>query len=261
MGRIAWKWPLAVAAGVVLFALIFMDTYFAANRLTAKSLLFQQALAWTDLGKSATVLVPTAFLLVASSFVSWRRLRPRTRFLLLNQTAMSAYLFLSVGLAGLVVNLLKPLIGRARPSLYLELGAYHFDPLTFHFRFASFPSGHASVVGATAMGIALLFPRLRVPMLILALWLATTRVFVGSHFMSDVFAGLMIGAWFAYAMAVVCSAHGLLFDASEGMLPRPKRTFRILPASIRAEGSGLQARYLGRSRIVSERAATQARTD
>jgi undecaprenyl-diphosphatase len=93
------------------------------------------------------------------------------------------------------------------------------------------------------MGIALLFPRLRVPMLILALWLATTRVFVGSHFMSDVFAGLMIGAWFAYAMAIVCSAHGLLFDASPGMLPKPKRTFHILPASIRTEWSGVLARF------------------
>ncbi len=261
MGRIAWKWPLAVAAGIVLLALIFLDTYFAANRLTAKSLLFQQALAWTDLGKSATVLVPTACLLIATSFVAWRRLRPRTQLLLLNQTSISAYLFLSVGIAGLVVNLLKPLIGRARPSLYLELGTYHFDPLTSHHRFASFPSGHASAVGAAAMGIALLFPRLRVPMLILAIWLATTRVFVGSHFMSDVFAGLMIGAWFAYAMAVVCAGHGLLFDASQGMLPRPKKTFHILPAWIRAQWSRVQSRYSGRSHIVSERAAAQARAD
>lgn len=261
MGRIAWKGPLAVAAVIVLLALVSIDTYFAANRLTAKSLLFQQALAWTDLGKSATVLVPTALLLIASSFVAWRRLRPRTQILLMNQAAMSAYLFLSVGLSGLVVNLLKPLIGRARPSLYLELGTYHFDPLTTHFRFASFPSGHASVVGATAMGIALLFPRLRVPMLILALWLATTRVFVGSHFMSDVFAGLMIGAWFAYAMAIVCAGHGLLFDASQGMLPRPKRTFHILPAWIRAQWSRVRARYPGRSRIASGRAAAPALTD
>ena len=261
MERIAWKWPLAVTAGIVLLALVSMDTYFAANRLTAKSLLFQQALAWTHWAKSTTVLVPTACLLIASSLVTWRRLRPRTQLLLLNQTAMSAYLFLSVGLAGLVVNLLKPMIGRARPSLYLELGAYHLEPWTLNFRFASFPSGHASVAGAAAMGIALLFPRLRAPVLILALWLATTRVFVGSHFMSDVFAGLMIGAWFAYAMAVVCSAHGLLFDASQGMLPKPKRTFHILPAGIRSEWSGVQARYFGRSRIVSERAAMQARTD
>lgn len=251
MGRIPWKWPLAVALAIVLLALVTIDTYFAANRLTATSLLFKQALAWTHWGKSATVLVPTAFLLIASSLVTWRRLRPRTQILLLNQTAMSAYLLLSVLLAGLMVNLLKMMIGRARPSLYPELGAYHLEPWTLDARFASFPSGHSSVAGAAAMGLALLFPGLRVPALMLALWLATTRVFVGSHFMSDAFAGLMIGAWFAYALAIVCAAHGLLFDAPRGILPRPKRTFHILPAGMRAEWSGIWRRYFDRSHILA----------
>ncbi|WP_085462750.1 phosphatase PAP2 family protein [Mesorhizobium australicum] len=247
MGRIAWKWPLTVAFAIVLFTLFTIDTYFAANRLTANSPLFVQALAWTHWGKSATILVPTACLLIASSLVAWRRLRPRTQLLLLNQTAMSAYLLLSVLLSGLVVNLLKQMIGRARPSLYPELGAYHLDPWTLHTRFASFPSGHSSVAGAAAMGLALLFPALRVPALILALWLATTRVFVGSHFMSDVFAGLMIGAWFAYALAIVCASHGLLFDVSQAILPTPKKTFHIVPAGMRAEWRGMRRRYFGRS--------------
>lgn len=234
MGRIAWKGPLAAAVVIVLLTLITVDTYFAANRLTAQALLFKQALAWTHWGKSGTVLIPTAIVLIASSLVTWRQLRPRTQLLLLNQTALSAYLFVSVALSGIVVNLIKPLVGRSRPSLYPQLGTFHVDPLTFHIRFASFPSGHASVAGAAAMAIALLFPRLRVPVLILALWLATTRVFVGSHFMSDVFAGLMIGAWFAYAGAVVCSAHGLLFEASPGRLPRPRSTFHVVPRSMHA---------------------------
>lgn len=258
MGRIVWKWPLAVAVAIVLFALVTIDTYFAANRLAAKSPLLEQALAWTHWGKSATILVPTACLLVGASLVPWRRLRPRAQLLLLNQTAMSAYLLLSVLLAGLVVNLMKPMIGRARPSLYPELGAYHLDPWTFQTRFASFPSGHSSVAGAAAMGLALLFPALRVPALILALWLATTRVFVGSHFMSDVFAGLMIGAWFAYALAIVCAAHGLLFDASRGILPRPKKTFHILPAGVRTEWRGMRRRYSARPSLPVDRACADA---
>lgn len=239
MERIVWKGPLAVAAVVVLLTLVTIDTYFAANRLTAQSLLFKQALAWTHWGKSGTILFPTAIVLIASSLVAWRRLRPRSQLLLLNQTAMSAYLFLSVALAGLVVNLIKPMVGRARPSLYLELGAFHLDPWTFHARFASFPSGHSSAAGATAMGIALLFPPLRIPALIVALWLASTRVFVGSHYISDAVAGLMIGAWFAYAGAVVFSAYGLLFETSPGGLPRPRATFHVLPRSMQAQWAGL----------------------
>jgi undecaprenyl-diphosphatase len=233
MGPVVWRWPLAVMIALVALAMVALDTIVAANRLPADSALLRYALAWTDVGKTYTILVPTLILLIGSSLVDWGRLKPRARLLWLQWTALSAYLLVSVMLTELILTLVKYAIGRARPSLFSELGAFHFDPLMFHFRYASFPSGHSGTAGSAAMGLALLFPRLRFPLLVLALWLTATRIFVVAHYPSDAIAGLMIGAWIAYVMALVFAKHGLLFETSGGWLPRPRRTFHLLPRSLR----------------------------
>lgn len=66
---------------------------------------------------------------------------------------------------------------------------------------ASFPSDHAVMAGAVAMGLALAHGRhaLAWTGARLAVLMAATRVYVGAHFPLDVVAGLLVGAAIALA--------------------------------------------------------------
>lgn len=57
----------------------------------------------------------------------------------------------------------------------------------------SFPSDHATMAGAVAVGLLLVNRRLGAVAAALALLMAATRVYVGAHFPLDVVAGLLLG--------------------------------------------------------------------
>ena len=67
----------------------------------------------------------------------------------------------------------------------------------------SFPSDHATVAGAVAMGLLLANRRWGSAAAIAAVLMALTRVYVGAHYPGDVVAGLALGA------AVAATGHAL----------------------------------------------------
>jgi undecaprenyl-diphosphatase len=97
---------------------------------------------------------------------------------------------------------LKEAVGRERPHLPpgepQPLIAMPSDP--------SFPSGHATVAFACAVMIAMLVPRLAVPVLVLATAIAFSRVYVGVHFPLDVIAGAALGTAAAIALRRLAAA-------------------------------------------------------
>lgn len=97
----------------------------------------------------------------------------------------------SLGAASFVSNVLvKPLIGRRRPDLERTMLArrIHRKPWT-----SSFPSGHAASAAAFAAGASMELP-LAGPILVpLAVAVAYSRVHVGVHYRSDVWAGAAVG--------------------------------------------------------------------
>jgi membrane-associated phospholipid phosphatase len=107
--------------------------------------------------------------------------------------------FLTVVVLGQVVltNLTKSIVDRSRPNIHRLTG----------FSGASFPSGHAATAAATFAAVALLLGRgrsRRTQILLaagaagIAAGVATTRVLLGVHWLTDVIGGLAIGwAWFA----------------------------------------------------------------
>ena len=113
--------------------------------------------------------------------------------------------FMAVVVIGqvIVTNLTKLLVGRARPGPLN--GVTHLTG----FSGSSFPSGHAATAAATFAAVALLVGRRRSQRTKaflaagaagIAVGVATTRVLLGVHWLSDVLAGLAIGwAWFAIA--------------------------------------------------------------
>jgi membrane-associated phospholipid phosphatase len=163
----------------------------------------------THWGKAQWVLVPTGVLFLSAwLFHRWTTMgRPWMPSL---SVRVSAYLFASTGTAELLSSLLKGLFGRPRPQLVETAGMFTLSPISVDAHYLSFPSGHACAVGATCMGITLLWPRTRFIMLPAGLWLGFTRVFVGAHYPSDVIVGLVLGAYIAILMAMLFERQRLL---------------------------------------------------
>jgi membrane-associated phospholipid phosphatase len=132
------------------------------------------------------------------------------------------YFFLTIGSASALVHLLKAVIGRARPELFAELGAYSLSPMTGNTIFESFPSGHSAAVGAFFGAFALLVPRLRPLFVAGAVLIGVSRIIVGAHYPSDVAAGLLVGLWCALMVAFVFARHNALFRLDGAGWPRPK---------------------------------------
>jgi undecaprenyl-diphosphatase len=85
---------------------------------------------------------------------------------------------------------LKYLIGRERPYVANPFP----EPLMSTQLDLSLPSGHAATSFAGATLLALVVPRLAVPLLGLAAAIAWSRVYVGVHYPSDIVAGAALGA-------------------------------------------------------------------
>lgn len=95
--------------------------------------------------------------------------------------------------AGLLVQSLKILIGRARP--FMNFGdSYFIGPHLFQNGFDSFPSGHATASFAIATFFTVCYPSLKYLLLPLALLISISRVVYGHHFLTDVIVGGIIGA-------------------------------------------------------------------
>ncbi len=57
----------------------------------------------------------------------------------------------------------------------------------------SFPSGHTITAFAVALPVGLFYPELQVWLFVAALLIASSRIMLGMHFLSDVIAGSIIG--------------------------------------------------------------------
>ncbi|WDZ86225.1 phosphatase PAP2 family protein [Micromonospora cathayae] len=66
----------------------------------------------------------------------------------------------------------------------------------------SFPSNHSTIAGALATGTVLLWPRLGLLAVPLALLAAASRVFVGVHYPHDVVGGVLLGALVVTALVL-----------------------------------------------------------
>jgi undecaprenyl-diphosphatase len=86
----------------------------------------------------------------------------------------------------LVVQLMKRTVVRSRPARS-GLHTAVREPDRF-----SFPSGHAAAAMSVALGYAVAFPALAVPLLAVALLVGFSRVRLGVHFPGDVLAGQAI---------------------------------------------------------------------
>lgn len=106
----------------------------------------------------------------------------------------SAAVAVSAGIALFLI--LKRVCGRRRPSERHYCWASLLPPDQF-----AFPSGHTLTAFAVAVSLGRAYPRLSPWLLLCAVSIGVSRVLLGMHFLSDVFAGAVLGAALGFSAA------------------------------------------------------------
>lgn len=170
----------------------------------------------TDSGKAVWVLVPAAMLVCGLYLYHRGEIRLRhNRFSGLSLQIM-IWFFLTVTGTSLAACLIKNIIGRARPKLYDTAGPLAFEPFTFSYDYAAFPSGHATTICVLAATLAILWPRARIFLFAAACWIAATRFLVGSHFFSDAVCGALLGFSLPYLVRDHLARRRMIFEMHDG---------------------------------------------
>jgi lipid A 4'-phosphatase len=154
----------------------------------------------TQFGLSKGYLIIAAVLCLSLRLAAWRARDARLAAALVQNAYRALFLFLAVAVSGLVTDLIKIVVGRARPKLLFADGFHGFTWGATQSDYWSFPSGHATTVAALAVGLTLLWPRGAALYAALALLVAASRIIIGVHYVSDVLTGLAIGGGTAWAI-------------------------------------------------------------
>ncbi|SNY93482.1 undecaprenyl-diphosphatase [Cohaesibacter sp. ES.047] len=217
-----WQLILVVMASLVALGFLFFDEAAGHWRSTISGETYHFFRAYTDFAKSEVILVPAGITVLALGLLPWHRLDKASVAVVTRFQMFGLYAFVAVAGSGISNNLIKMMIGRARPRYFDQLGPHHFDPPGFSSGFQSFPSGHSATAGAMAIIFILLFPRLKWIWLGVAFWIGVSRIVVGAHYPSDTVAGLTYGASFAWLLALWCANRRLLFRSEAGLIRIPK---------------------------------------
>jgi membrane-associated phospholipid phosphatase len=111
----------------------------------------------------------------------------------------ASQLALALLLAGLSGTALKVAFGEPVTDLSLALGNHDFTWFRLSAEWHAFPSGHAMTVGAVVATAWSLRLRWRTAIAAAGLFVAASRFIIAVHFVSDVVAGLALGALCAFA--------------------------------------------------------------
>lgn len=176
-----------------------------------------------DIGRGESLLLVNAVLLVAGYLLQRASLKRA------GWETLVAHL-----VAGGINTLLKHLVGRGRPkfmhgdhSVFIPFGGSGWD---------SFPSGHAMATCAVATVLAVRFPKLRWVMILIALAVSLSRLFRGSHFLTDIVAGAVLGVLIGAAVAHPWKDQGAAFTSAM-MLVTPALAALLAVMSTIGQGS------------------------
>jgi membrane-associated phospholipid phosphatase len=153
----------------------------------------------THFGEAAWSLVPSLVLFLIARLI---HRNPAT-------AANALFVFVSVAAAGILNDIVKFIVGRARPWVLFSDGIYSFSQLQLHANYQSFPSGHTACAVSAGVALAVLLPRYRAICITTGLLIALTRVIVVSHYLSDVVAGAVLAWLVVHALKRSFARNGL----------------------------------------------------
>lgn len=220
--------PVAVAVGMVAFGValtlvgVFLDAFMTVEARSLPPTLRAVARAVTAFGDSAWVFALSAIMTIAPLLMRGgagsNRARDRALALL---SGRAAFIFAVSAFSGILAQILKHLVGRARPRLFDEFGAFHFVLPGYPSIYASFPSGHTITAFAGAAALGFFIPRWRPALYGAAAMIAISRVALGAHYPSDVVGGAVIGWLSAHLARRAFAARGIVFRVTrEGIVAR-----------------------------------------
>lgn len=175
--------------------------------------------ATTDFAKSKWYLWPSAFGILACSLLLHARMPGADRRKIIARTGHNLlFFFASIALSGIITDIIKPILGRARPVEWARDQLYGFQPFTFQASMNGMPSGHATTAAALAAALAILFPRGRIFWIMIGAFFAFSRIMVNAHYVADVCAGTAIGVLATLWIARFRNAQGM-FPYMKGIFP------------------------------------------
>jgi membrane-associated phospholipid phosphatase len=179
--------PILLSLIIILF---FFDSriWHAARSLVSRNIYY----SITDLITTKGLYLFYAAFIALFAHALIKKNKERIRFL-------AAYIEAQLIFSFVLVRILKIVLGRARPGHGSE-----FTFFSFAFRYNSFPSGHSADAFVSGVFLYYLlkgskFSACRFLPLIYAFVISISRVFISSHYPSDVAAGMaigIIGAWY-----------------------------------------------------------------
>lgn len=95
-------------------------------------------------------------------------------------------------LTGLVCDVLKCILGRARPSLWLDHHIYGFYWFKSNSAYFSFPSGHTSTIFSIVFSLVYFLPKYRLYWYCIGIAGGFSRIACGAHYLSDVVATICL---------------------------------------------------------------------
>lgn len=188
-------WPIGAGAVCVL-ALAAWLALSGTDRAIADAITADRPEGMIEFAKSASKwgelhLAPFVALLVLGGLGAWAG---RSRWLFAAIAGL-----LGGTTAGLIALFFKAVLGRPRPSMNAV------DELTWFARasgFQSFPSGHTTHCFGVAVAVLVLAPRWGAGFVAAAGLVAWSRMYVGSHYLSDVLAGAALGTLVGAVLAL-----------------------------------------------------------
>lgn len=210
------------SVAVLLITYIMLDrptAEWAALLVEADHDLYHVAQIVTYIGLAGWMLLVLLVCGLAISVTRWREMARRDMLERIALYANINFAFFAIGVSSSAAWIIKNMIGRARPRFMDDMGLLAFEPVAFLARFASFPSGHSATLGAAAMVLVLLLPRYRNVWLCLALVGGISRVIVQAHYMTDVVAGLALGAGMTLWWSRHLARRNCMFRIDGGWLP------------------------------------------
>ena len=140
----------------------------------------------THFGDSLYFFVPTIIIWAVIKIIQ------NKNKILLTISDISIFIFFNILFSGIIVQIFKHIVGRPRPPRFHLYNQTSPELFNFESSWHSFPSGHTATIFAFIFCLIILFPKIKNILIIIAMIIASTRVIVGAHYVSDIFGGILV---------------------------------------------------------------------